>query len=128
MNIYIYIYICIYIYIYIYNIHRRLRGISRRRRPPIGTSCFGSVSCSCRACERAGEAKLCGRVRWECLPTLAPRTVRCICGGGALVSTCGFCAFAAMRIRFSVYFHTDRLLFVWFCWSRCAFDAMGLVV
>ena len=31
---------------------------------------FGFVSCSCRACERAGEAKLCGRVRGECLSTL----------------------------------------------------------
>ena len=50
-----------YIYIYIY-IYRRLGGKS----PPglsnrqIG---FGFVSCSCRACERAGEAKLRGRVR-----------------------------------------------------------------
>ena len=31
---------------------------------------FGFVSCSCRACEREGEAKLCGRVRGECLSTL----------------------------------------------------------
>ena len=41
---------------------------------PISTSMqeigFGFVSCSCRACEREGEAKLCGRVRGECLSTL----------------------------------------------------------
>ena len=37
----------------------------------------GFVSCSCRACERAGEAKLCGRVRGECLSTLGFRMVRC---------------------------------------------------
>ena len=36
--------------------NRRLRGLNRE----IG---FGFVSCSCRACERAGEAKLRGRVR-----------------------------------------------------------------
>ena len=36
--------------------YRRLRGINRE----IG---FGFVSCSCRACVRAGEAKLRGRVR-----------------------------------------------------------------
>ena len=35
---------------------------------------FGFVSCSCRACVRAGEAKLCGRVpvTGECLSTLGP--------------------------------------------------------
>ena len=37
-------------------IYRRLRGIIRE-------ICFGFVSCSCRACVRAGEAKLRGRVR-----------------------------------------------------------------
>ena len=31
---------------------------------------FGFVSCSCRVCERRGEAKLCGRVREQCFPTL----------------------------------------------------------
>ncbi len=40
----------------IFYIYRRLRGINRE----IG---FGFVSCSCRACVRAGEEKLRGRVR-----------------------------------------------------------------
>ena len=57
-----------YIYIYIY-IHIGDWGRNNAVDPnrEIG---FGFVSCSCRACERAGEAKLCGRVRGECLSTL----------------------------------------------------------
>ena len=42
----------IYTYIYMY---RKLRGLNRE-------ICFCFVSCSCRACERAGEAKLRERV------------------------------------------------------------------
>jgi len=67
---------------------------------------FGFVSCSCRACERAGEAKLCGRVREQCFPTLVPRMVRCSAAPAVLW---GF--------RFCCYAHGffDRLSF---------FDAM----
>ena len=56
--------------------NRRLRGSNRRRRPPIKIG-FGFVSCPCRACERAAEAKLYGRVRKECLSTMGFRLVRC---------------------------------------------------
>ena len=43
------------------SIYRRLGGLIGSADPnrEIG---FGFVSCSCRACERAGEAKLRGRV------------------------------------------------------------------
>ena len=56
--------ISVYIYTYIY---REIIDAGDPNRE-IG---FGFVSCSCRACERAGEAKLCGRVREQCLSTLA---------------------------------------------------------
>ena len=43
---------------------------------------FGFVSCSCRACERAGEAKLCGRVREQCFPNACAQNGKMFCGGG----------------------------------------------
>ena len=56
---------------------------------------FGFVPCSCSACERAGEAKLCGRVRGECFSTLGvsvltfpPAVV------GSWVSPFRFCCYA----------------------------------
>ena len=38
---------------------------------------FGFVSCSCRACVRAGEAKLRERVRDDAFSSLVARTARC---------------------------------------------------
>ena len=38
---------------------------------------FGFVSCSCRACVRAGEAKLRGRARADVIPTLVALLARC---------------------------------------------------
>ena len=60
-----YIYVYIYIYIYISEVGGKeaLAGPNRE----IG---FGSVSCSCRACVRAGEAKLRERVRDDDFSTL----------------------------------------------------------
>ena len=59
---------------------------------------FGFVSCSCRACERAGEAKLCGRVREQCFPTLVPRMVRCSAAAAAaapaVICSFRFCCYA----------------------------------
>ena len=75
---------------------------------------FGFVSCSCRACERAGKAKLCGRVKEECLSTLGVRMVRCT--PGLVVPLRFFCYLN----RFVCLFHTDRCylwrgLFVLLC-------------
>ena len=55
---------CVYIYI------SEIEGNYSTQETPNREIGFGFVSCSCRACERAGEAKLCGRVRGECLSTL----------------------------------------------------------
>ena len=38
---------------------------------------FGFVSCSCRACVRAGEAKLRERVKVRCSSTLETKMLRC---------------------------------------------------
>ena len=48
------------------NVYRRFGG-------PYREIDFAFVSCSCRACERAGEAKLCGREMCV-LPTLGLRS------------------------------------------------------
>ena len=53
--------------------HRRyseIEGKSSTQETPNREIRFGFVPCSHRACERAGEAKQCGRVREECLSTL----------------------------------------------------------
>ena len=42
---------------------------------------FGFVSCSCRACVRAGEAKLCERVRHDAFSSLVARMARCTAPG-----------------------------------------------
>ena len=42
---------------------------------------FGFVSCSCRACVRAGEAKLSERVRDDAFSSLVARTARCTPAG-----------------------------------------------
>ena len=65
--------------------------------PEIG---FGFVSCSCRACERAGEAKLCGRVREECLSTLGLRMERCPPTGDCVLGV-----FVAMLMGFKIFWH-----------------------
>ena len=65
MNIHIYIYKCVYIYIYRYiyiyiykyiYIYIYIGGLGASYQE----IAFAFVSCSCRACERAGEAKLYG--------------------------------------------------------------------
>ena len=71
---------------FIGNLYRRLKGIHRRRNPPNLEIGFGFVSCSCRECERAGEAKLCGFVREDRLSTVGLRMVR-----GAPLWPCAFC-------------------------------------
>ena len=43
---------------------------------------FGFVSCSCRACVRAGEAKLRERVRDDAFSSLVAILARCAAGGG----------------------------------------------
>ena len=59
-NSVVFISIRIYIYIYISEV-----GGKEALADPNREVGFGFVSCSCRACVRAGEAKLCGRVRGE---------------------------------------------------------------
>ena len=61
---------------------------------------FGFVSCSCRACERAGEAKLCGRVREQCFPTLGLRMATFPPGRGFF-----FCVFVAIYMGFKAFSH-----------------------
>ena len=77
----IYYWIHIYIYIYIY---RKLIDAGGPNRE-IG---FGFVSCSCRACERAGDAKLCGRVRGVLVDARLQNAELSSCSGRALALAC----------------------------------------
>ena len=81
---------------------------------------FGFVSCSCRACVRAGEAKLCGCVREVCLPTLGARTATNSTPG---VGGFGFCFFVANYMGFKRFSH-GLLLCSWVFWSFLVFDGM----
>ena len=59
----------------------------------------GFVSCSRRACKRAGEVKLCGRVREKYVSTLGLRMVRCVSGRGCVL---GVFAATCIRVLFLV--------------------------
>ena len=61
-------------------IYRRLGGIIGSADPnwEIG---FGFVSCSCRACVRAGEAKLRERMRGTCLLNAGEENTKMFSGG-----------------------------------------------
>ena len=71
---------------------------------------LGFLSCSCRACQRAGEAKLCVCVcaRKQYFPTRVPRPVRCV-GAAALA--------AAWSFSFLLLCSCVFLLWSWLCWS-----------
>ena len=86
---------------------------------------FGFVSCSCRACERAGEAKLCGRVRGECLSTLG---VSILTFPAPAVAVCfAFCCylhgFFQKTLGYSCVFLVFVMFFVcflmWYGMSKC---------
>ena len=74
--------------------NRRLGGIINAVDPnrEIG---FGFVSCSCRACVRAGEAKLRGRARGDVLPNAGGSDGNIFCGGFS-GGGCGLATFADM--------------------------------
>jgi hypothetical protein len=70
-------------------------GVDSKQETPNREIGFGFVSRSWRACERAGEAKLCGRVRGESFSTLGvsvltfpPAVV------GSWISLFRFCCYA----------------------------------
>ena len=102
-------YLCIYRHIYIGDWGEIIDAGDPNRE-------IGFVSCLCRACERAGEAKLCGRVREQCLSTLAtgPQNENKCSGLG-----CSFCVFAVIRYTYSwvfYFFRTDC------CYAHGLFD------
>ena len=68
---------------------------------------FGFVSCSCRACERAGEAKLCGCVRELLLNAGGSDGNKGYSGRGL-----GLLLFVAIYMGFKRFSH-GLLLFSW---------------
>ena len=94
---------------------------------------FGFVSCSCRACERAGEAKLCGRVREQCFPNACAQNGKMFCGGGGggsgsavvfaflLLCSCFFWLFDLFRCYAHWFFDlfSRLLLCSWVFWCVC---------
>ena len=96
-------YLCIYRHIYIGDWGEIIDAGDPNRE-------IGFVLCLCRACERAGEAKLCGRVREQCLSTLAtgPQNENKCSGLG-----CSFCVFAAIHIPGFLIFSHGLLLCSW---------------
>ena len=100
---------------------------NNRRSCPNREICFGFVSCSRRACERAGEAKLCGCAREQCSPALVPRTVRCV-AAPAPATACAFsflllCSWlfnffariADMLVGFLIFLVFDGMFMVFYC-------------
>ena len=67
------------VYVYICHAHiSEVGGVSSPLGLPRNREIdFGFVSCSCRACVRAGEAKLRGRPRADVIPTLVALLARC---------------------------------------------------
>ena len=81
---------------------------------------FGCVSCWCRACERAGEAKPCGHVIEECLSTLGFRMVRF--PPPIVVLFFSFCCCDLWSC-----FSLKSLPFVWASCSFCVSDYASLI-
>ena len=122
ISIYIYIYIYIYICVYIY-----IGGLGGELALVVSPSNreidFDFVSCSCRACERAGEAKLCGRVREQCFPTLVPRMVRCSAAAAAapaVLWSFRFCCYAHVFFDFLSFLDAMLMGFL-ICFRFCCY-------
>ena len=83
---------------------------------------FGFVSCSCRARERAGEAKLCGRVREQSFPTLVPRMVRCAPAAAfpAVLWYLRFCCYAHELFDFCSFLDAMLMGFL-ICFRFCCY-------